>query len=193
MAKDIVQITLNARDGHYLPAWSAGANIHVPVGEYGSRQYSICSSPVGKTAWKLAVLREAAGTGGSRFVHEKIHAGMPLQVRLPRNRFQLKPAQNYLFIAGGIGITPIMSMLHTARSTGIPYRLVYLGSSVASMAFAEELKLDEHVILWPKYGLGRFGLVELIRNASETETIYACGPPRLLAALQELCAEFPVG
>ena len=193
IAENVKQISLIARDGQALPSWTAGANIHVPVGEYGTRQYSLCSDPSDTSQWSIAVLREAQGTGGSEYIHTSIQSGMPLTIKLPRNRFALKPAKQYAFIAGGIGITPIRSMVHEAQRSGMPYKVVYLGSTRSSMAFAGEMGKDENVTVWPKDTRGRFDLAAFVRNVPEEALIYACGPARLLDALQELCAHLPSG
>lgn len=193
IAENIKQISLIAKGGQALPPWTAGANIHVPVGEYGTRQYSLCSDPADTFQWSIAVLHEAQGKGGSEYIHNAMDQGMPLTAKLPRNRFALKPAKRYVFIAGGIGITPIRSMVYEAQRSGTPYKVVYLGSQLSGMAFAEEMGMDENVTLWPKDTHGRFDLPASIKGIPEGALVYACGPARLLDALQELCAHLPGG
>jgi cytochrome P450/ferredoxin-NADP reductase len=180
VADGIMHITLVAAATQPLPPWTAGANIHIPVGKFGTRQYSLCSAPQVSELWEIAVLREADGRGGSEFVHS-LESGSKMTVVLPRNRFCLRPATEYTFVAGGIGITPIRSMVYAARSAGLPYKVVYLGSSRSRMAFVEEMSADRNVTVWPKDQRGSFDLGRLTCSG----LIYACGPVRLLGALQE--------
>ena len=109
-------ITLDLRDssGAPLPAWAPGAHIDLMLGPGLIRQFSLCGAPADPGGWRIAVLREPAGRGGSAYVHDAVGAGSRVRVRGPRNRFPLQPADRYLFIAGGIGITPILPMLAAA-------------------------------------------------------------------------------
>lgn len=117
VAQDIVQITLTpsiAADGlcPVLPSWQPGAHIDIPVGIHGFRQYSLCSSSGENLTWGISVLLKATGTGGSQYIHRSLRQGQTLDVVGPRNNFPFRPsARRYLFIAGGIGITPILPMI----------------------------------------------------------------------------------
>ena len=104
-----------------------------------TRQYSLCGDPADHHLWRLGILRDADGGGGSRYVHDRLRAGDAVRVRGPRNNFPLAPSPRYLFIAGGIGITPILPMIAAAEAAGADWRLVYGGRTAASMAFLDEL------------------------------------------------------
>ena len=92
-----------------------------------NRQYSLCGDVADPGAYRLGILRDADGGGGSRHVHDRLAAGDVVRVRGPRNNFALVPSPRYLFIAGGIGITPILPMIAAAEAAGAEWRLVYGG------------------------------------------------------------------
>ena len=150
IADDAVSLTLLST-GPPLPEWAPGAHIDVVLPSKKERQYSLCGDPANRDEWQLGVLREEAGRGGSAFVCDELAEGTVLTVRGPRNNFPLVPATRYLFIAGGIGITPILPMLRAATSTGRPWELWYGGRRRSSMGFTDELApYGDHVHLWPQ-------------------------------------------
>src|SRR3954452_21078274 len=110
-AAGVLLLTLRHPDGGELPAWTPGAHVDLVLRADLVRQYSLCGDPADRSALRLAVLCEQGGRGGSRFVHERLGEGAPVRVRGPRNNFELVGAERYLFIAGGIGITPIKPMI----------------------------------------------------------------------------------
>ena len=101
-------------------ACEPGAHIDVLLPNGILRQYSLCSTPEETHEWRIAVLRETHGRGGSAFVHDELKPGTKLQVRETRNNFPLRPAERYLFVAGGIGITPILPMVWSALKQDVP-------------------------------------------------------------------------
>lgn len=109
MAEGVVQLTLRSADGAGLPAWEPGAHIDLVLADDVTRQYSLCGDPAERSVLQVAVLREQAGRGGSLQVHDTLAEGDTVHVRGPRNHFALKTARRYVFIAGGIGITPILA------------------------------------------------------------------------------------
>lgn len=168
-----------------LPAWEAGAHVDVLLPNGLVRQYSLCSEP-GEPLWRLAVLRELSGRGGSAYVHQELQPGTKVQVRGPRNNFALEPAPEYLFIAGGIGITPILPMVREAARRGVPWRLVYLGRSRQSMAFLDELAAyGDRVEVHADDESGRYPLAGLLEQPAADFHVYTCGPGPLLKAIQE--------
>ena len=193
VAEGIVRLRLVAPDGKPLPRWAPGAHIDVECGDTGlSRQYSLCGDP-GQQALEIAVLREPAGRGGSAWMHG-VQAGDRLRIRGPRNHFRLdEGAQALVFIAGGIGITPIAAMARRARALGIPYQLHYSGRSRASMAFVDELAAlhGEHMRLYIGDAGQRNDLATLLRTPVAGTQVYACGPLRMVEALQAACAHWP--
>ena len=185
LARDVAGLTLVSADGVELPPWSPGAHIdlHLPGGLV--RQYSLCGDPAERSSWRVAILREPDGRGGSACVHDYLAAGDFVAAAGPRNNFPLVDAGAYLFIAGGIGITPILPMLAAARA---PWRLAYGGRSVSSMAFLRELACwGDRVTVWPQDEHGLLDLDALLADLSPGTAVYCCGPEPLLRAVADRC------
>lgn len=180
VADDVVRLTLRDPDGEPLPPWEPGA--HVDVELPGSvRQYSLCGRPEDTTAYQIAVLREPAGRGGSAYVHDELRTGHLVGVSAPRNHFPLVPAERHLFVAGGIGITPILPMLERATD----WQLVYGGRTRSSMAFTDELaRYGDRVMIRPQDEEGLLDLAGL--PVGPGTAVYCCGPAPLLAAVEAL-------
>ncbi|GAS89976.1 PDR/VanB family oxidoreductase [Mycolicibacterium brisbanense] len=194
-ADGVLALELRALDGSALPAWTPGAHIEVDLPGGFVRQYSLCGAADDSTRWRIAVLREAASRGGSKFIHDSVEPGDVLSVRGPRNNFGIVDADRYLFVAGGIGITPILPMArHVARS-GKPWTLVYGGRTLASMAFVDELRNipagDVRVIPQDEYGL--LDLDYFLGTPRTDTAVYCCGPGSLIDAVEVRCAAWPVG
>ncbi|MEX3946918.1 cytochrome P450/oxidoreductase [Paraburkholderia sp. EG287B] len=190
VAEGIVRLRLVAPDGGALPRWAPGAHIDVECGETGiSRQYSLCSDPADTGAFEIAVLRETQGRGGSAWVHDTLRAGMRLKIRGPRNHFRLdEDGRRAIFIAGGIGITPVSAMARRARQLGIDYELHYSGRSRKTMALVDELAQlhGERLHLHVSDEGTRNDFAAL--PVDEHTRVYACGPARMLETL-EACSE----
>lgn len=124
-AEGVLALTLRHPLGEPLPAWEPGAHVDLVLGPELERQYSLCGDPADRSAWRIAVLREPAGRGGSAHVHAQLGQGDKVRVRGPRNHFALRPAPRYRFVAGGIGITPILPMLAAAEAAGAEWSLLY--------------------------------------------------------------------
>ena len=130
-------IRLRRPDGGDLPGWTPGAHIDLELGPGLVRQYSLCGDPADRSVLRVAVQREPDGRGGSRLAHERLTVGATVRVRGPRNTFPLVPARRYLFVAGGIGITPIAPMVAAADAAGARWRVGTTGDARrATMAFA---------------------------------------------------------
>lgn len=187
---DVAVLDLCAVDGGLLPEWTPGAHIDLLLPS-GPRQYSLCGHPRDRTTWRIAVLREENGRGGSRYVHERVRTGDGLLARGPRNHFPLKPAPRYLFIAGGIGITPLMPMMAQATRDGAAWHLAYGGRTRESMAFSDELarSYPDQITLHPQDRQGLLDLDGLVRGLAPDTDVYACGPSGLLDALSERFAD----
>lgn len=186
--------------GAPLPAWSPGAHIDLHLGEAGEadpvvRQYSLCGDVADRSAWTVAVLREPDGRGGSAYVHDKAAEGDVLRVRGPRNHFPLLPSPRYRFIAGGIGITPILPMLAAADAAGADWVLDYGGRSRASMAFVDGLTATygDRVRLHPQDQVGLLPLDQILRDPDPATLVYCCGPNPLLEAVSSACQAWPDG
>jgi ferredoxin-NADP reductase len=199
LADDVVGLELADPAGGALPAWEPGAHVDVTVRPGVVRQYSLCGDPADRTVWRIGVLREPAGRGGSVHLHDQVGVGAVLTVGPPRNAFPLVPASRYLLIAGGIGITPLVPMAAELAARGADWRLLYGGRRSASMAFADELaRHGDRVVLHPQdsHGLLPLGpVLDGMRAAGGHigAAVYCCGPPALLAAVEQACADWPPG
>ncbi|MDH6626305.1 ferredoxin-NADP reductase [Streptomyces sp. LBL] len=187
-ADGVLALTLRHPLGEELPAWEPGAHVDVVLGPDLERQYSLCGDPADRTAWRIAVLREPDGRGGSAYVHEQLGRGDKLRVRGPRNHFALRPARRYRFIAGGIGITPILPMLAAAEAAGAEWSLLYGGRTRRSMAFTEELSgYGDRVTIAPQDETGLLDLASVLDGLPEGTLVHCCGPGPLLDAVEARC------
>ncbi|MEW2048023.1 PDR/VanB family oxidoreductase [Streptomyces sp. NPDC005476] len=187
-AEGVLALTLRHPLGEPLPPWEPGAHVDLVLGPELERQYSLCGDPADRSAWRIAVLREPAGRGGSAHVHAQLGQGDKVRVRGPRNHFALRPAPRYRFVAGGIGITPILPMLAAAEAAGAEWSLLYGGRSRESMAFAEELaRYGDRVTVAPQDETGLLDLGSVLDGLPEGTLVYCCGPGPLLDAVEERC------
>jgi ferredoxin-NADP reductase len=192
LADDVVRLTLRDPDGRPLPSWEPGAHIDLVLADDLVRQYSLCGSPEDDAAYQVAVLREPDGRGGSARVHDELAAGDRIRVDGPRNHFALVDAERYLFLAGGIGITPILPMLDRVARTGRDWRLVYGGRTRSSMAFTADLDRDDgRVTIQPQDEQGLLDLPGLLAEPKPGTAVYCCGPEPLLAAVEQHCTGWP--
>lgn len=176
IADGVVALTLRAPS---LPDWTPGAHVDLEMRPGLTRQYSLCGSPSDRSSWRVAVLREPDGRGGSAYVHDSLAVGDRVRVSVPRNTFPLVAAPSYLFVAGGIGITPLLPMM--AAVGDADWRLLYGGRTPESMAFLPELA---------EYGDRVHTLAGGLLDLSEVDNgaeVYCCGPEGLLAAVEARC------
>ncbi len=189
-AEDVVSLTLRSADGRPLPTWTAGAHIDVRIDENTVRQYSLCGSPA-SDEYSIGVLRERDGRGGSERLCA-VRKGTELTIRGPRNHFAFRPRSGPdLFVAGGIGITPILSMVRQAAADGRDWHLIYTARSAGRHALREQIaELDQSRVELRQDDVDGLldvpGLVSELRSGTQ---IYACGPTGLLAALEAACAD----
>ncbi|MEV4643461.1 PDR/VanB family oxidoreductase [Saccharopolyspora sp. NPDC049357] len=186
LAAGVVRLTLRHPDGGPVPEWEPGAHIEIVLRDDLVRQYSLCGDPADRSTLQVAVLREPDGRGGSDYVHRELAEGDLLRIRGPRNHFPLVRAKKYLFLAGGIGITPILPMIDAVDRAGADWRLAYGGRSRDTMAFADELvtRYGPRVGLSPEDETGRLDLDTLLRGACRRTAVYCCGPESLLAEVE---------
>lgn len=191
----VVSLVLAHPDGDDLPAWKPGAHIDVHTEANGRVcQYSLCSSPAQSDAWRIGVLREPASRGGSVWLHDEIRAGDAVRVSWPRNNFRFRPAPRYVFVAGGIGITPMLPMIAQAEADGAEWTLLYGGRTRASMAYLDELaRYGERVQVRPQDEFGLLDLTAVLGEARDDTLVYCCGPEPLLQAMETATAHWPVG
>ncbi|MFE9175481.1 PDR/VanB family oxidoreductase [Streptomyces sp. NPDC007126] len=187
-ADGVLALTLRHPLGEPLPAWEPGAHVDVVLGPGLERQYSLCGDPADRTRWRIAVLRETDGRGGSAHVHEEVRTGDKLRVRGPRNNFRLERAPRYRFVAGGIGITPILPMLAAAEEAGAEWSLLYGGRTRAGLAFTRELgRYGDRVTIVPEDESGLLDLAPVLDDLPADTLVYCCGPGPLLDAVEARC------
>jgi ferredoxin-NADP reductase len=194
-AEGVVVLDLQDPSGAELPAWTPGAHIDLELRAGLVRQYSLCGDPHDRSVWRIAVLREPAGRGGSEHVHETLVEGRTVAVRGPRNNFPMVDSLRFLFIAGGIGITPILPMLIAAEAVGAEWELHYGGRSRRSMAFLESLEeaTGNRITLHPQDEVGLIDLPAILGTPRPDTVVYTCGPEPLLKAVEQHCAAWPEG
>jgi ferredoxin-NADP reductase len=189
--QNVVALTLTAADGGPLERWRAGSHldIHLPSGLV--RQYSLCGDPGITDAYRIAVRRIPDGGGGSIEVHDALPVGTTVTTSGPRNAFPLtvpgygSPARRFRFIAGGIGITPILPMLHEADRLAVDWSMTYAGRSRDSLPFIEELgPFGDRIEVRTDDRLGIPGSRELLGDCPDGTAVYACGPAPMLTAIR---------
>ena len=193
-ADGVVEFLLRDVDEGQLPEWTPGAHIDLVLDRDLVRQYSLCGDPADRGTWRIAVLREPAGRGGSALIHDRLAEGERILARGPRNNFPFEPAPRCLFIAGGIGITPILPMISAAASIGRQWQLLYGGRSRTSMAFVDELERHgQAVAIRPQDEYGLLDLDALLGQPTPRTRIYCCGPQPLLTAVAQRCTSWEPG
>jgi phthalate 4,5-dioxygenase reductase subunit len=190
IAHDIRQFDLVADGGADLPAFTPGAHILVQAPNGVARRYSLCGVPAERGRYSIAVKREATGRGGSRSMVDEVKVGDMLYVSAPRNDFELAArAPGFVFIAGGIGITPIRSMIrHLAAAGDTPWKLYYLTREPAATAYHDELRAlgagvtIHHDLGDPARSFDLWPLLETPRG----HHLYCCGPTALMDAVRDM-------
>jgi ferredoxin-NADP reductase len=191
-ADGVVTLELTAPSGGRLRDWTAGSHIDLVLPNGMTRQYSLCGDRWDPFTYRVGVLREVTGRGGSAFVHEELSVGDLVGVGGPRNNFPLVPSDSYLFVAGGIGITPLLPMIRQADMLGADWRLLYGGRRRSSMAFLDELApFGDRVVVRPEDEFGLLDLAGFLGEPRSGVRVYACGPAPLLGAMERVCADWP--
>ncbi|WIY04681.1 PDR/VanB family oxidoreductase [Amycolatopsis mongoliensis] len=180
-AEGVVSLRLKAPDGGPLPRWQPGAHIDLVLPSGLVRQYSLCGDPCENDRYRIAVRKIGTASG-------EVHAltpGTRVTARGPRTAFPFVGGGPFLFIAGGIGITPILPMVHRATALGADWRLVYTGRSRESMPFVGELADDDRVRIRPdtEYGVPASG-AELLDGLPDGASVYCCGPVPMIAGVR---------
>ncbi|MGX9690985.1 PDR/VanB family oxidoreductase [Achromobacter anxifer] len=180
-ARDIVAVELVSPEGADMPAFDAGAHIDVQLPGGLARQYSICNSPQDRSRYVIGVLKAPESRGGSLAIHA-LRQGDIIQIGTPRNQFALVPhARDSILIAGGIGITPILSMAEALSAENASFTLHYCVRDRSQIAFPERLasswletKVFIHVDNEP--AKSKLDLKKLLSHAANDVHLYVCGP-----------------
>ncbi|RJQ68132.1 oxidoreductase [Pseudonocardiaceae bacterium YIM PH 21723] len=184
-AEDVVSLRLSSPDGEALPRWQPGCHVDVTLPSGKRRQYSLNGDVRDRYGYRIAVRRIDGGLGGSVEMHT-LTEGTPIRVSRPRNAFALINLEKYLFLAGGIGITPILPMVRAAERIGADWKLVYTGRSRSSMPFLRELldinesKVDIRADDEVGMSTGR----ELLEHSAPGTHVYCCGPIPMIDAVR---------
>lgn len=195
-AKDVLIIELRDRSGANLPPFTAGAHLEVHLANGLIRHYSLCNDPRETQRYCIGVGLARDSRGGSRYLHRSLRVGMTLKVSAPRNNFPMElRAPEFAFIAGGIGITPIMAMIRTCVAIGRPWRLFYCARNRQRTAFYEELRelAGErcHFHFDDEQGGRLFDAAAALSTVADTAHVYTCGPAPLMNAVQAAAANRP--
>ncbi|MEC4723404.1 PDR/VanB family oxidoreductase [Noviherbaspirillum sp. CPCC 100848] len=185
-------------EGKALPPFTPGSHIKVEVPNGLIRKYSLCNDPNDNSRYMITVKRDDSGQGGSKSIVDEAKEGDLIRVSEPDNAFPLVTnASSYLFIAGGIGITPILSMI---RSFGelppAPWKLLYLTQKPEATAFRDELgspELKSNVVIHHDFGdpAKTFDLWPALERPKSGAHIYCCGPRGLMEAVRDMSGHWP--
>lgn len=184
LANDIVGFRLVPVGGGKVAWWDAGSHVTLHLANGMERQYSLCGDSTDRSGYEISVLDTHGPEGGSTWIHRNLVAGTALTVSGPRNHFPLVPARTYLFIAGGIGITPIRAMIESLPAKR-DWHLLYLGKNRAAMAFADEVAnaYGPRVTIHESDVSGRFDLSSLLESTNAD--VYCCGPESLMSEVEQ--------
>lgn len=195
----LFELTPAAEGAKALPAFAAGSHVTVVTPSGVRRNYSLCGDPVDAARYCLAVKRDARGRGGSVSMADDVAVGSTLQISTPRNNFELaERAKKYLFIAGGIGITPILSMMRHLKHGELSdaFSLIYCTRDAESTAFATELDAEfpGRVTLHHDHGDAdlAFDFWPVLERPSGAH-LYCCGPKALMDAVADMSGHWPSG
>jgi vanillate O-demethylase ferredoxin subunit len=180
-AEGICSFVLSHPTGDDLPFFTAGAHVDVHVKSGVIRQYSLSNDPVQRKQYRIAVLLEPQSRGGSAAMHSQLAVGQVVTISAPRNHFPLVPASRSLLIAGGIGITPLLSMAKTLHSKGADFELHYCGRTKSRMAFIDELlnspfSNNVHLHFDDGAPAQRFDAQNILSAPKSDVHMYVCGP-----------------
>jgi phthalate 4,5-dioxygenase reductase component len=197
VARDVRQFDLVHPEGALLPEFAPGAHLLIQAPNGVTRRYSLCDAPGDRLRYSIAVKREASGRGGSRSMVDNLDIGDRVHVSLPRNDFELdEAAPGVLFIAGGIGITPIRSMVrYLMRIGGKPFKLYYLCREPDLAAYRDEFlgpEFDGKVVIHHDQGepARSFDLWPVLERPTGAH-IFCCGPTALMDAVRDMTGHWP--
>lgn len=180
-------------DGHELPPFGPGAHIDLHLPDGLVRQYSLCGDPTDRKTYRVGV-REVEGGRVSQVIHYELRPGALIPIGVPRNNFPLVPSPRYLFIAGGIGITPMLPMMREATRAGADWKLLFCTRRAAEAAFLEEARgLGGEISLHASEAGTRLDVATRLAEPEPDTILYCCGPARLMDAVEAATAAWPEG
>jgi tetrachlorobenzoquinone reductase len=200
LAADTIGVEFVASDGDELPAFEAGAHLDLLLPNGISRSYSLCNRPTDRRRYVIGVKKASPSRGASSYVHDHLRVGQRIEITRPRNNFPLVPsAERSIFIAGGIGITPIWSMIQTLEGQGAQWKLYYAARTSNDAAFLSELqalssahpgRIDIRFDHEP--GVAMLDIADIVKdNAGSGVHFYACGPSPMLDAFESATKSIP--
>jgi ferredoxin-NADP reductase len=191
-ADGVVTLDLVDPEGRRLAPWEPGAHIDVVLPSGLIRQYSLCGDMDDHRTYRIGVLRDPGSRGGSIEIHDTALVGRRLAVRGPRNHFPLVDAPGFLFLAGGIGVTPMIPMLQEAERRGTPWHLVYGGRSRQTMAFLDEIGRRRdgtyEVVTEEEQGYPDFDAI--LSDVPAGTAVFCCGPTAMIEVVEKKCAQY---
>ena len=196
LTSQIRKFELVSETGGDLPEYTAGSHIDVFTGNGQRRSYSLAGDPAKRDRYIIAVLKEPNGRGGSAWIHEHLAVGDVVQVSPPKNNFSIdESATEHLLIAGGIGVTPLLSMAWVLKSQGAKASLHYSARSPETMAFANEVSeaVGDNVTFYHDGGDPAQGmdLEAILANPQDGACLYVCGPSGMIEAVQKVASYWP--
>ena len=192
-APGVLSLELTAPDLAPLPAFEPGAHVDLTLPDGTMRQYSLCGDPGDTSHYRLGV-RDIGGGLSSGFIHRELRPGALVTLSTPRNNFPLADSERYIFIAGGIGITPLMPMMRQASAAGRAWTLLYCNRRDDAAPFLTEIgSFGGQVSLHSSESGTRLDLAQRLAHAEKDTLIYCCGPERLMSAVEEATQAWPPG
>jgi vanillate O-demethylase ferredoxin subunit len=186
------------REGAELPEFTAGSHIELHLANGMQRSYSLLNSPQERERYVIAISRDANSRGGSRYIHDKLQVGQIIRISAPRNNFPLnEEAAETILISGGIGITPMLSMLARLETLGRSWKLYYCARDLPHAAFLEKLKAQgfaDNGKLFAHIDQEEGGVIDLeslLSRAPADAHIYCCGPLPMLDGFLKASASRP--
>jgi len=193
-APGVLSLDFEAEDGRELPPFEPGSHIDLHLPDGTIRQYSLCGDPAERGHYRIAV-RDVKGGRASRFIHRgELRPGVTVTLGIPRNNFAFEPASNYLFVAGGIGITPLLPMMRAATAAGSTWSLLLCAPRTANAPFLREARaLGGEVSVHASTEGTRLDIAAHLRDARPDTLLYCCGPEALMLAVEQATTAWPEG